>query len=234
MKKLFVILALLLLAVVLSAGCIQEPESPPPHQPPVLPETPDAPPPPTFKSVDEYLSLLNEYYSLGLTEAEIQNYAEELDTGYLKDARRGEGGIWVDDVVGFQTEVTRMLNLDPEIHDELVSQLQNPWADEPDIVLPNEGQENTDTSTGETVEVTPLPEVPSKPMLPTTLISSVEEHVAELAEQNKISVTDSQISAVADELKNGYLKHTVHNGLSYEVTDYMEFKEETLRILQTL
>ena len=104
MKKQFVILVFLLLTVIFAAGCIQEPETPPPHQPPVIPETPDAPPPPTFKSVDEYLSLLNEYYSLGLTEEEILQYADELDTGYLKDARHGDGGIWVDDVVGFQTE----------------------------------------------------------------------------------------------------------------------------------
>ena len=228
MKKQFVILVFLLLTVIFAAGCIQEPETPPPHQPPVIPETPDAPPPPTFKSVDEYLSLLNEYYSLGLTEEEILQYADELDTGYLKDARRGDGGIWVDDVVGFQTEVTRMLNLDPEIHDELVSQLQNPWANDSDVILPEDDPDN-----GE-IEVTPIPGTPAKPLLPTTLISDVEKHVADVAERNEISVTDAQVSAVAEELKNGYLKHTVYNGLSYEVTDYMEFKEETLRILQTL
>ena len=75
MKKSLIILILLLLAVVLSAGCIQEPETPETHLPPVIPDTPDAPPAPTFSSVEHYLSLLDEKYSLGLTEEEIQEMA---------------------------------------------------------------------------------------------------------------------------------------------------------------
>ena len=69
MKKPIITLILLLLAVVLSAGCIQEPDNP------------DAPPAPTFSSVEHYLSLLDEKYSLGLTEEEIQKYADELPRG---------------------------------------------------------------------------------------------------------------------------------------------------------
>ena len=106
MKKPIITLILLLLAVVLSAGCIQEPK------------TPDAPPAPTFSSVEHYLSLLDEKYSLGLTEEDIQKYADELDSGYLKDAVRTDGGIWVDDLVEFQNEVTRVINLDPASHND--------------------------------------------------------------------------------------------------------------------
>ena len=146
MKKPLVVITLLLLAVVLSAGCIQEPESP------------EAPPAPTFESVDVYISMLNEMYSLGLTEEEIQKYADELDNGYLKDAKRSEGGIWVDDVIEFQNEVTRVMNLDPAIHDDIINRLENPdtYEDKP-----------TDTTPA---PESPKPTEPGVPVPPTTIV----------------------------------------------------------------
>ena len=222
MKKSRIILILLLLAVVLSAGCIQEPENPETHLPPVIPDTPDAPPAPTFSSVEHYLSLLDEKYSLGLTEEEIQKYADELDSGYLKDAVRTEGGVWVDDLVEFQNEVTRVINLDPAIHNDIISQMTKP-----DVVIP-------DTSEDEQTEIKPKPNHPSTPMLPHAIISDVEAYIKNIAERNGISVTEEQITAAAEELKNGYLKGTDYNGEWYDVADEPGFREEILRVLGTI
>ena len=143
MKKPIITLILLLLAVVLSAGCIQEPDNP------------DAPPAPAFKSVDVYLSMLNEMYSLDLTEEEIQNYADELDSGYLKNAKRTEGGIWIDDIIEFQNEVTQVMNLNPEIHNDIINRLENPEAyeDKPTDITP--------------APESPKPTEPGVPVLPT-------------------------------------------------------------------
>ena len=221
MKKSRIILILLLLAVVLSAGCIQEPETPETHLPPVIPDTPDAPPAPTFSSVEHYLSLLDEKYSLGLTEEEIQKYADELDSGYLKDAKRTEGGIWVDDLVEFQNEVTRVINLDPAIHNDIISQMTKP-----DVVIP-------DTSEDEQTEIKPKPNQPSTPMLPHAIISDVEAYIKNIAERNGISVTEEQITAAAEELKNGYLKGVDYNGEWYDIADEPGFREEILRVLGT-
>ena len=221
MKKSRIILILLLLAVVLSAGCIQEPETPNTHLPPVIPDTPDAPPAPTFSSVEHYLSLLDEKYSLGLTEEEIQKYADELDSGYLKDAVRTEGGVWVDDLVEFQNEVTRVINLDPAIHNDIISQMTKP-----DVVIP-------DTSEDEQTEIKPKPNQPSTPMLPHAIISDVEAYIKNIAERNGISVTEEQITAAAEELKNGYLKGVDYNGEWYDVADEPGFREEILRVLGT-
>ena len=222
MKKSRIILILLLLAVVLSAGCIQEPETPETHLPPVIPDTPDAPPAPTFSSVEHYLSLLDEKYSLGLTEEDIQKYADELDSGYLKDAVRTEGGIWVDDLVEFQNEVTRVINLDPAIHNDIISQMTKP-----DVVIP-------DTSEDEQTEIKPKPNQPSTPMLPHAIISDVEAYIKNIAERNGISVTEEQITAAAEELKNGYLKGVDYNGEWYDVADEPGFREEILRVLGTI
>ena len=222
MKKKLTIIILLLLAVVLSAGCIQEPETPETHMPPVIPDTPDAPPAPTFSSVEHYLSLLDEKYSLGLTEEEIQKYADELDSGYLKDAVRTEGGIWVDDLVEFQNEVTRVINLDPAIHNDIISQMTKP-----DVVIP-------DTSEDEQTEIKPKPNQPSTPMLPHAIISDVEAYIKNIAERNGISVTEEQITAAAEELKNGYLKGVDYNGEWYDVADEPGFREEILRVLGTI
>ena len=222
MKKSRIILILLLLAVVLSAGCIQEPETPETHLPPVIPDTPDAPPAPTFSSVEHYLSLLDEKYSLGLTEEEIQKYADELDSGYLKDAVRTEGGVWVDDLVEFQNEVTRVINLDPAIHNDIISQMTKP-----DVVIP-------DTSEDEQTEIKPKPNQPSTPMLPHAIISDVEAYIKNIAERNGISVTEEQITAAAEELKNGYLKGVDYNGEWYDVADEPGFREEILRVLGTI
>lgn len=222
MKKSRIILILLLLAVVLSAGCIQEPETPETHLPPVIPDTPDAPPAPTFSSVEHYLSLLDEKYSLGLTKEEIQKYADELDSGYLKDAVRTEGGIWVDDLVEFQNEVTRVINLDPAIHNDIISQMTKP-----DVVIP-------DTSEDEQTEIKPKPNQPSTPMLPHAIISDVEAYIKNIAERNGISVTEEQITAAAEELKNGYLKGVDYNGEWYDVADEPGFREEILRVLGTI
>ena len=221
MKKTLTIIILLLLAVVLSAGCIQEPETPDTHLPPVIPDTPDAPPAPTFSSVEHYLSLLDEKYSLGLTEEEIQKYADELDSGYLKDAVRTEGGIWVDDLVEFQNEVTRVINLDPAIHNDIISQMTKP-----DVVIP-------DTSEDEQTEIKPKPNQPSTPMLPHAIISDVEAYIKNIAERNGISVTEEQITAAAEELKNGYLKGVDYNGEWYDIADEPGFREEILRVLGT-
>ena len=221
MKKSRIILILLLLAVVLSAGCIQEPETPNTHMPPVIPDTPDAPPAPTFSSVEHYLSLLDEKYSLGLTKEEIQKYADELDSGYLKDAVRTEGGIWVDDLVEFQNEVTRVINLDPAIHNDIISQMTKP-----DVVIP-------DTSEDEQTEIKPKPNQPSTPMLPHAIISDVEAYIKNIAERNGISVTEEQITAAAEELKNGYLKGVDYNGEWYDIADEPGFREEILRVLGT-
>ena len=222
MKKTLTIIILLLLAVVLSAGCIQEPETPNTHLPPVIPDTPDAPPAPTFSSVEHYLSLLDEKYSLGLTEEEIQKYADELDSGYLKDAVRTEGGIWVDDLVEFQNEVTRVINLDPAIHNDIISQMTKP-----DVVIP-------DTSEDEQTEIKPKPNQPSTPMLPHAIISDVEAYIKNIAERNGISVTEEQITAAAEELKNGYLKGVDYNGEWYDVADEPGLREEILRVLGTI
>ena len=222
MKKSRIILILLLLAVVLSAGCIQEPETPNTHLPPVIPDTPDAPPAPTFSSVEHYLLLLDEKYSLGLTEEEIQKYADELDSGYLKDAVRTEGGVWVDDLVEFQNEVTRVINLDPAIHNDIISQMTKP-----DVVIP-------DTSEDEQTEIKLKPNQPSTPMLPHAIISDVEAYIKNIAERNGISVTEEQITAAAEELKNGYLKDTDYNGEWYDVADEPGFREEILRVLGTI
>ena len=221
MKKTLTIIILLLLAVVLSAGCIQEPETPETHLPPVIPDTPDAPPAPTFSSVEHYLSLLDEKYSLGLTEEEIQKYADELDSGYLKDAVRTEGGVWVDDLVEFQNEVTRVINLDPAIHNDIISQMTKP-----DVVIP-------DTSEDEQTEIKPKPNQPSTPMLPHAIISDVEAYIKNIAERNGISVTEEQITAAAEELKNGYLKGVDYNGEWYDVADEPGLREEILRVLGT-
>ena len=221
MKKTLTIIILLLLAVVLSAGCIQEPETPETHLPPVIPDTPDAPPAPTFSSVEHYLSLLDEKYSLGLTEEDIQKYADELDSGYLKDAVRTEGGVWVDDLVEFQNEVTRVINLDPAIHNDIISQMTKP-----DVVIP-------DTSEDEQTEIKPKPNQPSTPMLPHAIISDVEAYIKNIAERNGISVTEEQITAAAEELKNGYLKGVDYNGEWYDVADEPGFREEILRVLGT-
>ena len=221
MKKSRIILILLLLAVVLSAGCIQEPETPDTHLPPVIPDTPDAPPAPTFSSVEHYLSLLDEKYSLGLTEEEIQKYADELDSGYLKDAVRTEGGVWVDDLVEFQNEVTRVINLDPAIHNDIISQMTKP-----DVVIP-------DTSEDEQTEIKPKPNQPSTPMLPHAIISDVEAYIKNIAERNGISVTEEQITAAAEELKNVYLKGKDYNGEWYDVADEPGLREEILRVLGT-
>ena len=222
MKKPIITLILLLLAVVLSAGCIQEPETPNTHLPPVIPDTPDAPPAPTFSSVEHYLSLLDEKYSLGLTEEDIQKYADELDSGYLKDAVRTEGGVWVDDLVEFQNEVTRVINLDPAIHNDIISQMTKP-----DVVIP-------DTSEDEQTEIKPKPNQPSTPMLPHAIISDVEAYIKNIAERNGISVTEEQITAAAEELKNGYLKGVDYNGEWYDVADEPGFREEILRVLGTI
>ena len=222
MKKTLTIIILLLLAVILSAGCIQEPETPETHLPPVIPDTPDAPPAPTFSSVEHYLSLLDEKYSLGLTEEEIQKYADELDSGYLKDAVRTEGGVWVDDLVEFQNEVTRVINLDPAIHNDIISQMTKP-----DVVIP-------DTSEDEQTEIKPKPNQPSTPMLPHAIISDVEAYIKNIAERNGISVTEEQITAAAEELKNGYLKGVDYNGEWYDVADEPGFREEILRVLGTI
>ena len=222
MKKSRIILILLLLAVVLSAGCIQEPETPNTHLPPVIPDTPDAPPAPTFSSVEHYLSLLDEKYSLGLTEEDIQKYADELDSGYLKDAVRTEGGVWVDDLVEFQNEVTRVINLDPAIHNDIISQMTKP-----DVVIP-------DTSEDEQTEIKPKPNQPSTPMLPHAIISDVEAYIKNIAERNGISVTEEQITAAAEELKNGYLKGVDYNGEWYDIADEPGFREEILRVLGTI
>ncbi len=222
MKKTLTIIILLLLAVILSAGCIQEPETPETHLPPVIPDTPDAPPAPTFSSVEHYLSLLDEKYSLGLTEEEIQKYADELDSGYLKDAKRTEGGIWVDNLVEFQNEVTRVINLDPAIHNDIISQMTKP-----DVVIP-------DTSEDEQTEIKPKPNQPSTPMLPHAIISDVEAYIKNIAERNGISVTEEQITAAAEELKNGYLKGVDYNGEWYDVADEPGLREEILRVLGTI
>ncbi|HJJ65004.1 MAG TPA: hypothetical protein O0X48_01675 [Methanocorpusculum sp.] len=222
MKKTLTIIILLLLAVILSAGCIQEPETPETHLPPVIPDTPDAPPAPTFSSVEHYLSLLDEKYSLSLTEEDIQKYADELDSGYLKDAKRTEGGIWVDNLVEFQNEVTRVINLDPAIHNDIISQMTKP-----DVVIP-------DTSEDEQTEIKPKPNQPSTPMLPHAIISDVEAYIKNIAERNGISVTEEQITAAAEELKNGYLKGVDYNGEWYDVADEPGLREEILRVLGTI
>ena len=222
MKKTLTIIILLLLAVILSAGCIQEPETPETHLPPVIPDTPDAPPAPTFSSVEHYLSLLDEKYSLSLTEEDIQKYADELDSGYLKDAKRTEGGIWVDNLVEFQNEVTRVINLDPAIHNDIISQMTKP-----DVVIP-------DISEDEQTEIKPKPNQPSTPMLPHAIISDVEAYIKNIAERNGISVTEEQITAAAEELKNGYLKGVDYNGEWYDVADEPGLREEILRVLGTI
>ena len=124
MKKLFVILAFLLLAVVLSAGCVQEyPKYP-------LPELPDGyelkPHPGSINSEEAYFTGLNEHYNLGLTEEEIRDYADELKNGYLKDAVRDENQVHIDDLVEFHAVVGYMINLDQKIYEGIVYQILAP------------------------------------------------------------------------------------------------------------
>ena len=74
MKKPLVILILMLLAVVLSAGCIQEPENPKPQlypMPPVPDDYIDYPHAGSIDNEETYFTGLNEHYNLGLTDEEI-------------------------------------------------------------------------------------------------------------------------------------------------------------------
>ncbi|HJJ74973.1 MAG TPA: hypothetical protein O0W86_04245, partial [Methanocorpusculum sp.] len=124
--------------------------------------------------------------------------------------------------VEFQNEVTRVINLDPAIHNDIISQMTKP-----DVVIP-------DTSEDEQTEIKPKPNQPSTPMLPHAIISDVEAYIKNIAERNGISVTEEQITAAAEELKNGYLKGVDYNGEWYDVADEPGFREEILRVLGTI
>ena len=136
MKKLLVVQILFLIVITLSSGCIHNQETP---ELPYTengsciietPEIPGVPPIPidrhsfTLPSIHEYLELLNERYNLALTGKEISAYVKELEnTEYVLDAELVNDGIRIKNFVGFQIEVTRVMNLDQAIHDELIEMI---------------------------------------------------------------------------------------------------------------
>ena len=222
MKKPIITLILLLLAVVLSAGCIQNPDYPPspqlPQTPPPVDEDslyyfdleqldPDAPP--TYykiiPSVEEFLSDLNVNYNLGLTEEEISSYAEELDTVYLKDAKRSETEVRIDDIVAFQAEVSRMMNINQELHETIVEDLIAP----PDNFF--EG-----------------PEAPRVPLKPGAVV--VERDVANMNRVYSLGLTEEEILKIADGIKTGYLKDAERTDGLMEHLDYF-FVEDKIAYL---
>jgi len=229
MKKPIITLILLLLAVVLSAGCIQNPDYPPSPQlpqtpPPVdedslhyFPFDPDAPP--TYykiiPSVEEFLSDLNEDYNLGITEEEISSYAEELDTVYLKDAKRSETEVRIDDIVAFMAEVSRILNIDDELHETIVE----------DLIAPP--------------KLPPLPVEyidPNDPTLPDdyfyTFVPNTETYLNHrLNEGYGLGFTKEEIAACAEELNNGILKDAKPHKYGLYVENEIELWLEVVRIM---
>ena len=122
MKKLFVILTLLLLAFVLSAGCVQEPEENPPR----------IPLEPGVVVVEVDVGDINRMYSLGLTTEEMLEIADGIKTGYLKDAERRDGlnehfeYIYVEDRYGYHAELARVLGLSQESFERYMWMLEHP------------------------------------------------------------------------------------------------------------
>lgn len=129
MKKLFVILTLLLLAFVLSAGCVQEPAGcvqEPEENPPTIPLEPGV------VVVEGDVRDINRMYSLGLTTEEMLEIADGIKTGYLKDAERRDGlnehfeYIYVEDRYGYHAELARVLGLSQESFERYIWMLEHP------------------------------------------------------------------------------------------------------------
>jgi len=231
MRKLFVVLIMLILAVVLSAGCVQNPDSGNQPQTPIPPMTPppidedslyyfdleqiDPDAPPTYykiiSSVETFLSDLNVNYNLGLTEEEISFYAEELDTVYLKDAKRSDTEVRIDDIVAFQTEVSRMLNIDQELHETIVEDL---------IAPPDHFEEHG------------APRIPLEPG-----VVVVEVDVGNVNRIYSLGLTDEEILEIAEGIKTGYLKDAERrDGLNEHweyifVEDRIAYQAEIAKIL---
>ena len=231
MRKLFVVLIMLILAVVLSAGCVQNPDSGNQPQTPIPPMTPppidedslyyfdleqiDPDAPPTYykiiSSVETFLSDLNVNYNLGLTEEEISFYAEELDTVYLKDAKRSDTEVRIDDIVAFQTEVSRMLIIDQELHETIVEDL---------IAPPDHFEEHG------------APRIPLEPG-----VVVVEVDVGNVNRIYSLGLTDEEILEIAEGIKTGYLKDAERrDGLNEHweyifVEDRIAYQAEIAKIL---
>lgn len=231
MRKLFVVLIMLILAVVLSAGCVQNPDSGNQPQTPIPPMTPppidedslyyfdleqiDPDAPPTYykiiSSVETFLSDLNVNYNLGLTEEEISFYAEELDTVYLKDAKRSDTEVRIDDIVAFQTEVSRMLNIDQELHETIVEDL---------IAPPDHFEEHG------------APRIPLEPG-----VVVVEVDLGNVNRIYSLGLTNEEILEIAEGIKTGYLKDAERrDGLNEHweyifVEDRIAYQAEIAKIL---
>ena len=231
MRKLFVVLIMLILAVVLSAGCVQNPDSGNQPQTPIPPMTPppidedslyyfdleqiDPDAPPTYykiiSSVETFLSDLNVNYNLGLTEEEISFYAEELDTVYLKDAKRSDTEVRIDDIVAFQTEVSRMLNINQELHETIVEDL---------IAPPDHFEEHG------------APRIPLEPG-----VVVVEVDLGNVNRIYSLGLTDEEILEIAEGIKTGYLKDAERrDGLNEHweyifVEDRIAYQAEIAKIL---
>ena len=178
MKMPLVILILMLLAVVLSAGCIQEPEIPEPQLYPMPPVSDDYEYYPHAGSIDSeeaYFTGLNEHYNLGLTEEEIQKYAKELRNGYLKDAVRDGYHVHINDLVEFHTVVAEMINLDPAIYEEIILQIISP-------------PENDRSPTEGPVSI------------------NVDWYLSRINDMYGLCFTEGELQAYSDEIKNGYFK----------------------------
>ena len=221
MRKLFVVLIMLILAVVLSAGCVQNPDSGNQPQTPIPPMTPppidedslyyfdleqiDPDAPPTYykiiSSVETFLSDLNVNYNLGLTEEEISFYAEELDTVYLKDAKRSDTEVRIDDIVAFQTEVSRMLNIDQELHETIVEDL---------IAPPDHFEEHG------------APRIPLEPG-----VVVVEVDLGNVNRIYSLGLTNEEILEIAEGIKTGYLKDAERRDGLHEYREYI-FVEDML------
>ena len=218
MKKPLVILILMLLAVVLSAGCIQEPENPKPQlypMPPVPDDYIDYPHAGSIDNEETYFTGLNEHYNLGLTDEEIQKYAKELRNGYLKDAKRDEYYVHINDLVEFQTVVTQMINLDPAIHEEIVQQILTPPE------FPEQPVEYVD---------------PNDPTLPDdyfyTFVPNTETYLNHrLNEGYGLGFNKEEIAACAEELNNGILKDAKPHKYGLYVENEIELWLEVVRIM---
>ena len=201
MRKLFVVLIMLILAVVLSAGCVQNPDTP------LLPLTPTPVPDdyeyyPHAGSIDSeeaYFTGLNEHYNLGLTEDEIQKYANELRNGYLKDAVRDEYNVHINDLVEFHGVVAEMINLDPAIYEEIVTEILSPPEEEHGA-----------------------PRIPLEPG-----IVVVEVDLGNVNRIYSLGLTNEEILEIADDIKTGYLKDAERRDGLHEHWEYI-FVEDML------
>ena len=201
MRKLFVVLIMLILAVVLSAGCVQNPDTP------LLPLTPTPVPDdyeyyPHAGSIDSeeaYFTGLNEHYNLGLTEDEIQKYANELRNGYLKDAVRDEYNVHINDLVEFHGVVAEMINLDPAIYEEIVTEILSPPKEEHGA--------------------------PRIPLEPGVIV--VEVDVGNVNRIYSLGLTNEEILEIAEGIKTGYLKDAERRDGLHEYREYI-FVEDML------